>query len=512
MSDHEGIERAVLAGVLSDRYLLSKAVEEGFRSELFYSPAARLIASTLQALIREPSTATDLLVLRNKLEEGGVLSPQVSDYLEALGNLPAPEVDQLVTYIEILKDRETRTRLLDLAQRISKYAQGQGEAEIPVMDFTASAFDSLLEIQRNRVSRRLSPVAPMVRQILAESEARPKGQQILLGYALAPFDRLTRTLSGLRRGFYYGLAGAPRRGKTTFALQLAAGIAENHHIPVLFYSWEQTRKVLTARLIASVSGVNPTILLSRDLESMPGGSAAFAKGLAELHGYENSLFILEGTRRDTVDRIRATAYNLMHEFRTDSIAIFLDYLQKIPISEKIESLSSRIDLISTELADLSLDLNSPVFAIAALDKEGCRLDDEPTDESKFDELQIRPRPTMHNCTGGGDIEYDLDVAMVLSKDWSATHHLEELLKTHRSQTRYTGKIDILNLNIDKNRDAPEEGVQAIQYAFLVHENRFVELDYKREEDQRADYRGFARIQQIYQVLTEHGGIGSGELE
>ena len=510
MSNHEDVELAVLAAVSSDRYLFSKAVEEGFRAELFYLPAVRLLASTLLALSNQPGAAIDLLVLRSKLEEGGLLSPQVWEYLEALRNTPTPQLDQLVAYLEILKDRESRGRLLELAGQITEYAQGRAETETSVANFTANAFDRLLEIQRNRVSKRVTPVAQMVRQILAESEARPKGEQALLGYSVAPFSRLTRTLCGLRKGFYYGLAGAPRRGKTNFALQLAASLAENHHIPVLFYSWEQTRKVLTARLIARVSGINPTILLSRDLDSMPGGSSQFTKGLSELHAYENKLFILEGTRRDMVDRIRATAYNLMHEFRTDSIAIFLDYLQKIPLTEKADSLSSRIDLISTELADLSLELNCPVFAIAALDKDGCRLDDEPTGDDKYNELQIRPRPTMHNCTGGGDIEYDLDVAMVLSKDWSATHQLEDLLKTHRSKTRYSGKIDILDLNIDKNRDAPEEGVQAIQYAFLVYENRFVELDYKCEEEQRADYRGFARIQEIYRILTEHGRMRSGE--
>jgi replicative DNA helicase len=507
-SDHGDLELAVLAAVSSDRYLFSKAVEEGFRAELFYLPAARLIGSTLLALCSQPGISVDLLVLKSKLEENGLLTPQVAECLEALRNTPVPQLDQLVAYLEILKDRETRARLLKLADRIAQYAHGQAETETSVADFTAKAFEGLLEIQRDRVRRRVRPVADMVRQIVLESNARPKGEQTLLGYSVEPFDRLTRTLSGLRSGFYYGLAGAPRRGKTNFALQLAASLAGNHHIPVLFYSWEQTRKVLTARLIAGVSGVNPTILLSRDLESMPGGSAQFTRGLSAVHAYENTLFILEGTRRDTVDRIRATAYNLMHEFRTDSIAIFLDYLQKIPLTQTAESLSSRIDLISTELADLSLELNCPVFAIAALDKEGCRLDDEPTGEEKENELLIRPRPTMHHCTGGGDIEYDLDVAMVLSKDWSATHQLEDLLKTQRSGRRVGSKIDILDLYIDKNRDSPDEGIQAVQYAFFVHENRFVELDYKRAEEQRADFRGFARIQQIYQTLTEHGQIRS----
>ncbi len=503
-SDQDALEISVLAAVSSDPYLLSKAVEEGFRADLLCSPAARTIASMLMAFRNQPGVAIDLLVLKSKLEENNLLTPQVSEYLEVVSRTATPQPDQLLSYLEILKDRRARGELLKLADRLAHYSRGEADVETPVADFTAGALQELLEIQRARIRKRLTPIGETVQQIVSESKARPKGQRALLGYSLASFPRLTRILSGLRRGFYYGLAGAPRRGKTTFALELAASLAENRQIPVLYYSWEQTRKVLVARLLAKASGVNPTSLLSSDWESLTSTAKNFTEGLSRARAMEENLFILEGTRQDTVDRIRATAYNLMHEFRTDSIAIFLDYLQKVPLTHSPDELSSRIDQISTELADLSLELDCPVFAIAALDKEGCRLDDEPTGEAKHDELTIRPRPTMHHCTGGGDIEYDLDVAMVLAKDWSATQQLDDLLKTQRSGKRLASKIDILDLNIDKNRDAPDEGIQAIQYAFFVHENRFVELDYKREEEQRADFRGFARIQQIYQILTGPG--------
>ncbi|HTT23170.1 MAG TPA: DnaB-like helicase C-terminal domain-containing protein [Candidatus Sulfotelmatobacter sp.] len=509
VSDHNALETAVLASVSNDPYMLTKAIEQGFRVELLYSPEARTVASMLMTARSQPGTAVDLLVLKSKLEENGLLTAEVTQFIEVLRTTPRPELDKLLSYIEILKDREARTRLLKLANRIAHYARGEAEGGASVVDFTASAFQELVEIQHERNRKRVAPINEMVQQIIMESRARPKGERTLLGYSVGSFPRLTRVLSGLRRGFYYGLAGAPRRGKTTLALQLAASLTTSHHIPVLYYSWEQTRKVLTARLIAKDSGVNPTTLLSHDLESLTNISKHFAKGLAMVRAYEDSLFVLEGNRQDTVDRIRATAYNLMHEFRTDSIAIFLDYLQKVPLARPSDDLGLRIDQISTELADLSLELNCPVFAIAALDKEGCRLDDEPTGEEKYDELQIRARPTMHHCTGGGDIEYDLDVAMVLSKDWSATHQLQELLKSQGSGQQPSSKIDILDLNIDKNRDAPDEGVQAIQYAFFVHENRFVELEYKREEQERADFRGFAHVRQIYQNLAAQGMAGEG---
>jgi len=286
-------------------------------------------------------------------------------------------------------------------------------------------------------------------------------------------------------------------------------VAANHHVPVLFYSWEQTRRVLTARLLAKESGINPTTMLTEDLKSRPNGLERLAKGLAGVHQYGREVFVLEGSRQDTVDRIRATAYNVMHDFRTDSVAIFLDYLQKIPLTSTITDARARIDEISTRLADLSLDLNCPVFAISAIDKEGCRLDEDPGPDVDLDELLTKARPTMHNCTGSGDIEYDLDVAMILSTDWAATREFSELLRAKfAGDAEATPKIDILNLNIDKNRDAPDEASQAVQYAFFVRENKFVELDFKGEDESRADFRGFARAQDLFEFLTEKGHVAT----
>jgi replicative DNA helicase len=262
-------------------------------------------------------------------------------------------------------------------------------------------------------------------------------------------------------------------------------------------------------LIGKESGLNPTTLLTEDLAGVPGGAERMAKALTATHRYGRFLFLVEGNRHDTIERIRACAYNLMHEFRVDSTAIFLDYLQKIPLTNPPSEAQARIDEISTGLADLSLELACPVFAISSIDKEGCRLDDEPAGEDRYDELRARPRPTMHNCTGSGDIEYDLDVALILSKDWQATKELEESLRT-----KYSGppsqvpKIDIMVLHIDKNRDAPQEAGAAIQYAFFVHENRFVELGYKSEDQDNPDFHQFAKVQEILAFLVAEGHLGT----
>jgi replicative DNA helicase len=507
--DSVDVEMAVLAAISADRYLLEKVLDEGFHSQLLHSSTARLIAEVLSALREQSLNAVDALIVKSKLEDRGQFSPQVKDYWETMGRVRPPKLDQLLSYLDLLKDRQARERLLKLGTSLESYAKERQPGQGPLSDFAAGAVQELLDIQRQRMRRQLRPVVDQIRAIVAESKERPKGKKILLGHSLAPFDRLTRLLSGFRPGFYYGLAGAPRRGKTNFGLHLASHIARNHHIPVLFYSWEQTRRVLSARLLAKESGINPTTMLTEDIEGLHGGLDRLAKGLSGVHQFDREVYILEGSRKDTIDRIRATAYNLMHDFRTESIAIFLDYLQKIPLAHPPADARARIDEISTGIADLSLELNCPVLAISSIDKEGCRLDEDPGPDAELDELLTRARPTMHNCTGSGDIEYDLDVAMILSKDWAATLEFADLLKT-RFAPDGPGipQVDILNLNIDKNRDAPDEATQAVQYAFFVRENKFIELDFRPEGESRGDFRGFARAQEIFDFLVSHGDIAA----
>jgi replicative DNA helicase len=505
--DENRLEMAVLASVISDRSLFLRALDEGFDSSLFRSPAARLVTSLLMEMRDEGIQGVDLLMLRSKLQERGQLSPQVLQYLEAMSRIAPQPAERLSSYVDFLRERAGRQLIGTLAREMEAFARSVDAGPGRTLGFAEDCIQRLMKLQQSRVRKRLVPLNESVREAMTEQNTESREAKTVLGYSLVPFARLGQALSGLRRGFYYGLAGAPRRGKTNFALHLASQLAANHQIPVLFYSWEQTRRVLSARLIGKESGVNPAEMLTGKVDGDSATLDRLAKGLAGVQRYGRSLFLLEGSRQDTVERIRATAYNVMHDFRTDRVAIFLDYLQKVPLQTPVADPRARVDEISTGLADLSLELDCPVVVISAIDKEGCRLDDEPAGDAELDELLDRPRPSMHHCTGGGDIEYDLDVAMVLSKDWAGTQQLAELLQTRVAAGQASvPKIDLLNLHIDKNRDAPQEVSQAIQYAFFIHENRFVEVDFKRDAERQADFRGFARAQEIFEFLVAHGQL------
>jgi len=274
---------------------------------------------------------------------------------------------------------------------------------------------------------------------------------------------------------------------------------------VLFFTWEQTRRTLAARLLGRECYINPVKLLTEVSPEEAQRHALVRKVIERSKSYSSYLYIIESGRKDTLQRIKAQAYNIMHEFRTENIALFFDYLQKIPLERQYEDIRGQVNEVSAQLADLSLELNCPVFAISALDKEGCKLDEKPPTYDEFS-TTFFARPTMHNGVGGGDLEYDLDVAMILSKDWVATKNLAERLSMKGKGTDVPDlpQIDIVNLHVDKNRDSAGEKSPTIQYAFFININKFVEVGFKTEEEYSKEFKGFAKAEDMFGTLLDTG--------
>ena len=265
---------------------------------------------------------------------------------------------------------------------------------------------------------------------------------------------------------------------------------------MLFFSWEQTRLNLTYRLLAKESKINPDTLQRKRIMNDESTEELFKIGWKRMEKYMDDFYLIEGSKMDTVDRLKAHAYNIMQAHDTDDIAIFLDYIQKMPLSKEYGSEKFRIEEISTSLKGLTIELNCPILAISALTKEGCNEDTEISET----------RPMVYHCKGSGDIEYDLDCAMIMAKDWDDSRELAQQLQ-HKAEAMgkdpiHIPKIDIINVHIDKNRDAPEGISSMVQYFFFIEQNKFMELGYKME----ADHYRFTKIENLIMKLMEEGYI------
>jgi len=500
------VQAKVLAALLSDRYLLSRVMSDGFSADNFGDTHYRTIFRIVTEMSQIPGLVIDWITIENTLKKKEWYSPEIEQALHDVRTEEIPEADQMMAYVEIIRDESLRERMLKLAKVMTNYSAHKGQyKDQEFVDFSSRIIQTLIEMQKQKVHKRISPIKETIREIQEVANRSKSGENQLLGFSIKPFERLETLLSGIRKGFYYGLAGPPRRGKTTFALDLASRLAERNNFPVLFYTWEQTRTTLAARLLGRECYINPVKLLTEVSPEEKQRLALVNKVIERSAAYSSNLFVIEAGRQDTIDRIKAQAYNIMHEFRSNDIAIFFDYLQKIPLGRQYEDIRSQVNEASAQLAGLSLELECPVLAISAMDKEGCKLDEKPPSYDEYS-TTFFARPTMHNCVGGGDLEYDLDVALILSKDWVATKNLQDRLSLKDKDQTAADRpaIDIINLHVDKNRDSAGELAPTIQYAFFINFNKFVEVGFKTEAEYTKEFRGFAKAEDMFATLLDTG--------
>ncbi len=500
VSSAAALELVLLGAFWHNKYLLQKALDRGFSPAMFDSPLARKLASALLSVYESSrEDAWDPLVLTGKLKAAGVMDNAMEKLVAALSETPLPSVESLFSYLDLLKNQYAVKTIRLLGREMEGFSRRPSAYNREEIErFTAYAVEKLRSLQKMSVNKRISLVREEMEGIYRDFEYREKhGPRDILGFTITPFDTLNQTLSGLRKGFLYGLAGAPRRGKTNLVLDIATYAARNNKVPVLFFTWEQTRRNLTYRLLSKECYINPDTLQRKQVLGDPVQRAKLEAGLKRMAEYQDYLYIIESTKDDTVDRVRAHAYNVMQEFNTEDIMIFVDYIQKMPAtSQSITSEKFKVEEISTALKGLSIELNCPIFAISSLSKEGCAID-QADNES---------RPTLYHCKGSGDIEYDLDVGLVLAKDWPDTAELTEQLRAKAEalgkDPERIPKVDIVNLYIDKNRDAPEGVLSTVQFFFFVEENKFIEIGYKIDTDV---YR-FRRIETLVNNLIQRDFI------
>jgi replicative DNA helicase len=496
----EELETAILAGIMKDSYILDILKGKGLMSGLFSTRFSRGIYQSILSLREESPelSGVDKIVLKNKLRQMNLLDASIQNHLDKIVAEPPPNLDQALHYLELMKEQALKRKLKEVAHDISGYIDNPaGNEKGNLETFTSKIIQDVRNIQKARTTKRINLVKEEMRDIIGDIENRERiGEVEIIGYSFEPMHYLNTAISGFRKGFMYAIAGAPRRGKTTFTLELATRVATLNKIPVLFFTYEQTKKNLTYRLLAKESRLNPDTLQRKKIRSDLIVDAKFTGGWKKMQEYMDYFYIIEATKEDTVDRIRSYAYNAMQDFNTEDIMIFVDYIQKMPLSRNYMDEKFKVEEISTELKGLCIELNNPIMTISSLSKEGCMIDDTPDGD----------RPTMYHCKGSGELENDLDCDMIQAKDWGDTRELYQQLQ-HKAEemgkdTTRIPKVDVVNLYLDKNRDAPEGIFSTIQYLFFIEDNKFIELGPKFEDDR---FR-FSKIEELVDKLIEQNFI------
>ena len=121
------IEAKVLAAVLGDRFLLTKVVNDGFGPNHFRDQSHRVLFKTAYDMSQIPGQIVDWVTLENTIKRRDWLTPEIAQALARLKKAETIEADQLMAYVEILKDESLREGMRKLAQTMMEYCERGGE-------------------------------------------------------------------------------------------------------------------------------------------------------------------------------------------------------------------------------------------------------------------------------------------------------------------------------------------------------------------------------------------------
>jgi len=236
---------------------------------------------------------------------------------------------------------------------------------------------------------------------------------------------------GFIRGGLYIIGARPAVGKTTFALNLADGIAGN----VLFISLEMSPEAITAKQFSKLTGVPTANILTG-----AGGDELWQKlGVASVAVEKSGVHI--NRRYD----INPGQLQLLAQSVPDLRAIVVDYLGLILPNTPTASTYERISAISRELKRIALQLKVPVICLSQLSRGV---------ESREDK-----RPRLADLRDSGAIEQDADAVMFLYREDYYHPNISD------------GGPSVVELSVAKNRHG---GLGKVEFLAYLHTSYFRE--------------------------------------
>lgn len=231
-----------------------------------------------------------------------------------------------------------------------------------------------------------------VADVIATIEtAYKRGGTLALPSGLIDLDRIS---GGMGAGELHVLAGRPGMGKSAAAGSIALNVARaGRH--VLFFSLEMTRAELTARWLATLTGISTEEQRKGDLD--PG---AWDRIFAAANEIKALPLLVDDQPRLSVAQMRQRARRVRRRHGLDLIIV--DHLQLIRLGGKQESRRVEVGEASGMLKALAKELGVPILLLSQLNRDVERRENK--------------RPMLADLRESGDIEQDADVVLLLYRE------------------------------------------------------------------------------------------------
>ncbi len=384
----EESERAVLASVLLDPSRLATLAGR-LRPGDFFTERHRVVYQAMLD-VQAMETEIDLRTLQARLEQqkrldsvGGVA------YLASL-DLDLPDLGRLESYIEIVKERSVRRRLIEACGEITRSCLDGG---LIAQEALGRAEQAILGLGEEAIHRGFVPLAQIFHETIADLEERPASGLIGLPTGFTDLDRSTR---GLNRANLIIIAGRPGMGKTSLALNIAQHVAIREQKTVGVFSLEMSQQELALRILSSEADVAFGPLRSGHLSQKQ-----WSKVVQSVRSISTAPLYIDDSANPSLLEVASKARRLKAEHRLELLIV--DYLQLMQAGGRYENRNLEISAITRGLKQLSKELDIPVVALSQLSRQPERRGGDH-------------RPQLADLRESGSIEQDADLVAFIYRE------------------------------------------------------------------------------------------------
>ncbi len=384
----EESERAVLAGVLLDPSRLPMLSGRLAASD-FFSERHRVV---YQAMLDVQATDTeiDLRTLQARLEQ--------QDKLDGVGGLAylasldvdLPDLGRLENYVEIVKERSIRRRLIQACQEIMRDCLDGG---VEAQQALGNAESAILGLGEEAIQRGFQAISKIFQETISDLEERPASGLIGLPTGYTDLDAMTR---GLNPSNLLIIAGRPGMGKTSLALNIAQHVAIHEGRPVGIFSLEMSQQELALRILSAEVDVPFGPLRSGHLTQKQ-----WRRVIDTVRKVSAAPLHVDDSANPSLLEIASKARRLRAEAGLD--LLILDYLQLMQSGGRYENRNLEIAAITRGLKQLAKELGLPVIALSQLSRMPERRSGDH-------------RPQLADLRESGSIEQDADLVIFIYRD------------------------------------------------------------------------------------------------
>lgn len=400
-------ESAVIGGLILDNDKFDE-ISTLLEAEDFYSVANRKIFEGITHLLKM-NVPVDILTLEQYLKDKKLM--QELGGFAYLGQIVknTPSAANIVAYAEIVARYSKQRKFLKLGQFIvgemqSSKDQQQLEAFEENMDkqYTAITVEQLTD--------GVADLSDTFEAILKRMESASINADPVSGTPTGIIE-LDNVTTGGQAGDFIIIAARPSMGKTAFALSTAASVLDKYpNDPIQFYSQEMPAEQLLERLLAMQARVSlQSIRQATELEDEEWARIAMA--MEKINQQWNKRLLID-------DEPSLSPHRLCSKVRRNARlygkpkAIFIDYIQLMRTTNKVENRNLELAEISGELKKLAKEMQCPVYGLAQLNRSV--------------ENRMNKRPINSDLRDSGSLEQDADVILHLYRDEVYNHQSEEV--------------------------------------------------------------------------------------